>query len=365
MKFVFAGYTSTPQFTQPQDWLKRIDMYAGLLEQLAQTDEVISIEQIDFEGDLQHSGVQYLFRRFTKSQLLFPGKLHRLIKAQKPDVVVIHGLHFPLQVIQLRHALGSSVKIILQNHAELPFNKLQKPLQRLAGAYVDACLFASKEMGLDWVRRGNLPDASKIYEVMEVSSIFYPTDQTEARVRTNVSGSPVFLWVGHLNANKDPLTVVQGFLQFASTHPEARLYMIYRNDDLLPEVQNLVKNHPSGKNIILVGAIPHDDLLYWFNSADFIVSGSHYEGGGTALCEGISCGCIPVVTNIQSFRMMTDNGQRGILFDPGNVDSLCKALQLTTVINPFTMRQAVLEYYTATLSFSAIASRLRAIAGSL
>jgi len=365
MRFVFTGYNVNPQFSQPQDWLKRIDIYSGIPEHLAKTDEVICIDHIDFEGDIQHDGVQYIFKRFTKSQLLFPRKLHRLIKAQQPDVVLIHGLHFPLQVMQLRRALGPSVKIILQNHAELPFDRLRKPLQRMAGRYVNACLFASKEMGLDWVRRGNLPDAGKIHEVMEVSSIFYPMDRAKARTRTNVSGSTVFLWVGHLNTNKDPLTVVQAFLQFAATHTQAYLYMIYRNDALLTAIQRLIQGHPAGKNIILVGAIPHDDLLYWFNSADFIISGSHYEGSGTVLCEGMSCGCIPVVTDIQSFRMMTDNGQRGILFEPGNVTSLGKALQYSTVINQVSLRDAVLGYYTATLSFNAIASRLRAIAGSL
>lgn len=365
MKFVFTGYNANLQFTRPLTWLKRIDIYVGMLEHLAKTNEVTYIDHIDFEGDVEHNGVQYLFRRFTKSQLLFPGKLHRLIKAQKPDVVLIHGLHHPFQVIQLRQALGPSVKIILQHHAELPFNKLRKPLQRLAGHYVDACLFASKEMGLDWVRRGNLPDPGKIHEVMEVSSIFYPVDKAHARAKINIGDGPVFLWVGHLNTNKDPLTVVQGFLQFASVSTEARLYLIYQNDDLLAEVQSMVASHPAGKNIILVGAVAHNDLLYWFNSVDYIISGSHYEGGGTALCEGISCGCIPVATNIQSFRMMTDNGKCGILFEPGNAASLYKALQLTTVVNQAAMRDAVLNYYTATLSFSAIASRLRTIAGSL
>lgn len=365
MRFVFTSYIASRQFTHPQDWLKRINMYAGVLEQLAQTNEVYSIEQIDFEGDVPHNGINYLFRRFTDTELLFPRKLHQLIKSLQPDVVLVHGLHFPLQVIQLRQALGQSVKIILQNHAEVPSNKIRKHLQRLADSRVDAYLFASKEMGLNWVERGNLTDANKIYEVMEVSSVFYPIDRQTARAKTNVGDSHVFLWVGHLDKNKDPLTVVKGFLQFCTDHPLARLYMIYLKKDLLVDVQQLLANHPSSGNVILVGAVPHSNLLYWFNSADFVISGSHYEGSGTAVCEGMSCGCIPIITNIPSFNMMTDNGRYGIVFEPGNVPSLIIALERTCNINMEAMRAIILHQYAAKLSFGAIASAIRVIAGSL
>jgi flagellin-specific chaperone FliS len=89
-------------------------------------------------------------------------------------VVFIQGLHFPLQIIQLRLLLGPGVKIIAQNHAEKPFSGLKKTLQKLAGRCINAYLFASYAMGAEWVTNGNLANASKIHEVMEVSSVFYP-----------------------------------------------------------------------------------------------------------------------------------------------------------------------------------------------
>jgi len=92
--------------------------------------------------------------------------------------------------------------------------------------------------------------------------------------------------VGRLNYNKDPLNVVRAFLKYAQIKREARLYMIYHTDELLPHINELLANNDSASNTIkLVGQVPHDDLQYWFNSADFLLSGSHYEGSGTAVCE--------------------------------------------------------------------------------
>ena len=46
---------------------------------------------------------------------------------------------------------------------------------------------------------------------MEVSSVFEPADRTATRLRTGMSGHPVFVWNAGLNARKDPLTAIRGF----------------------------------------------------------------------------------------------------------------------------------------------------------
>jgi glycosyltransferase involved in cell wall biosynthesis len=120
-----------------------------------------------------------------------------------------------------------------------------------------------------------------------------------------------------------------------------------------------------GKSVVLIGKIPHVDLLYWFNSADFIVSGSHYEGSGAAVCEAMSCGCVPIVTDILSFRMITDSGKCGILYEPGNETALLSALKQTLKINIEAKRKLTLQYFKSNLSFEAIAQKIQLIAASL
>ena len=88
--------------------------------------------------------------------------------------------------------------------------------------------------------------------------------------------------------------------------------MIYHTDELISDIKKLLPVKSGDQPVMLVGKIQHSELLYWFNSADFYLSASHYEGSGTALCEAMSCGCIPLVTDIPSFRMMSGNS--GLLY---------------------------------------------------
>jgi glycosyltransferase involved in cell wall biosynthesis len=365
MKFVFASYIATKEFTDPEAWLCRIRSYTGILEALSLNHEVISIEQINHSGWRQKNGVYYCFIQFPGAEKHFPVKLHRFIEEQKPDVVFIQGLHFPLQVMQLRMTLGTGVKIMVQHHAELPFKNIRKPLQWLASRYVDAYLFSSQVLGMEWVKKGNISSPKKIHEVMELSSVFHPIHKQAALERTGINGQPIFLWVGRLNPNKDPLNAVSAFLRFAEEYPSARLYMIYHTAELLPEINQLLAVHPQKDAVILMGKIPHEDLLYWFNSADFFLSGSHYEGSGTAVCEAMSCGCVPVVTSIPSFRMITGNGQCGFLYPPGNEDELLATLRQTQQVSLSSKRKNCLDHFRSTLSFEAIARRIQEIASSL
>jgi len=364
MKIVFASYVYAPGFTSPQLWLKRINCYIGILEALAKNHKVISIEHIDYEGEYAQNGVHYHFRKFSKVGRYLPYAMNSFIKKQKPDVVFIHGLDKPLQVVQLRLILGKNTPIIIQNHAEKPFTGIRKQLQRIAGRSINATLFASYAMGAEWITKGNLTSPEKIHEVMEVSSVFHQVDKLSAKAKTGVNGQPIFLWVGRLNQNKDPLTVVKAFLAFVKNSPDARLYMIYQNDELINEIKAaLVEDHRDA--IVLVGKISHDDLLYWYNSADFIVASSYYEGSGTAVCEAMSCGCVPVLSDIFSFRMMTDNGRFGVSFEPGNEEQLLSALMDTQQMDMDDQKAKTLAYYQSNLSFEAIAKRFEEIATSL
>jgi glycosyltransferase involved in cell wall biosynthesis len=365
MKFVFASYVVTPGFNDPTLWLNRIAMSTGILEELSKQHTVISVEQINYRGNYIKNRVDHRFMVFPAIQKYFPVKLHRFIKSEQPDMVMIQGLHFPWQVILLRWALGKNTKIILQHHAEQPYRKIRKYLQQWADLYVDAYLFASTEIGMDWVKKGNLATQQKIHQVMEVSSIFYSTGKATTGRKTGKSADLVFLWVGRLNVNKDPLTIVKTFLKFTTIKPTARLNMIYHTGELLSDIEKLLSNHENGHAVTLVGRVPHEDLQYWYDGADFILSGSHYEGSGTAVCEAMSCGCVPIVTDIASFRMITNDGCCGFLYQPSNEQQLLDVLLQAQQIDMASKRASCLAYFKSNLSFEAIAKQIAAIAEAL
>ena len=360
MKFVFLSYNYSPDINNPQDWITRINFYVGSLEYLSKTNTVIRIDQINYEGNFTHNGVQYFCVKSSKNKNYFPIKLHRFVKNLQPDVVIVSSFHFPAQVVQLRLSLGKKVKVIVQNHAEKPFTGIKKYLQRIADKYINAYFFAADAIGVEWISKGNIASKKKIHEIMEVSSVFYPIDKIIARSKTNVTGDTVFLWAGRLNKNKDPLTVVNAFLKFLRFQPTAHLYMIFQTEELLSELEMLIAKN-NCRAITLVGKVQHKEMLYWLNSSDFIISGSHYEGSGTVICEAMSCGCIPVVTDIPSFRSITANGNCGFLYTPGDEHGLLLTLKEIMQINMHAKRNNVLDHFKQELSFDAIARKINEV----
>ena len=72
----------------------------------------------------------------------------------------------------------------------------------------------------------------------------------------------------------------------------------------------------------------------WYNSADFIISASHYEGSGVAVCrKPCHAGCIPILSDIPSFRAMTGEGSCGFLYPPWQSRSVVCTVAAYKTIN--------------------------------
>lgn len=362
MTIIFTSYTGVPQYSDPEEWLRRIEGYTGILEKLAEQHTVISIERINYEGELLRNGVRYVFIRQKKQKLLFPHKIHRMMKAFHPDVVFINGFNYPFQLIQLRFHLGSKIRVYILHRAERPFQGWKQYLQKLAARSIDGWLFSSAALGTEWIQKGIIPNPEKIYEVIQASSHFTVSDKSKARERLSISANPVYLWVKRMDADKDPLTVIRAFRQFVTHTPTACLYLIYQGTRLLDEAKELAgKECIEGKKIVFVGKVAHNDLQDWYNSADFIIASSYYEGSGVAVSEAMSCGCIPIVTDIPSFRKMTSEGSCGWLFPSGNSEALLEILQQSVYADVDKGRAAVLEQFRKELSFDAIGRKINQI----
>lgn len=355
MKIINLSYECHPNQKDAAAWIRSFAFFYGIWEQVATAHEVIFLEFIGVDEVIRSKGVTYLFRKCSPAKMRLPFGLHRYIRRQRPDVVVVHGILFPLQVWLLRRSLGSGVKIIQQHHAGHPLRS-RSWLQRLTSRSTDGYWFTGSGLADEWINRGLIP-ADRVREVMEVSSVFKQYGKEEARLQTGMGEGLNYLWVGRLNANKDPLLLVRAFLEFAAGRRDIRLYMIYQEDDLLPEIRAVLLGHPAADAIVLVGKVGHASLEQWYNAADFFVSCSRYEGSGVAVCEAMSCGCIPLLTDIPSFRYMT-GGVCGILYPPGEEKALYAALEATAAMDLPEARDRTSGQYHRHLSAAAIAARI-------
>src|SRR5476651_130597 len=105
MVYVFVSYFYSPDVSTPEHWMQRIAASAGILEDLATDNTVISIKQINYTGTYLDRGVQYHFIDANRKRTKFPFKYNAYIKSLRPDIVIINGLHHPLEALQLQMQL--------------------------------------------------------------------------------------------------------------------------------------------------------------------------------------------------------------------------------------------------------------------
>lgn len=360
MRLVDVSFFYDDNIATPEALLQQHYTITGWSEALQQQGlEVTVLKRLNEEHFLSKNNVQHHFIKDRFGGMIkpwhFPFKFLWNIRSLNADVVHVHGFMFPVQVLLLRLLLNKKTAIIVQHHGGYPPKGLKGYLYSLMNNLADGFFFSTIEQGAAWFN--NKKQQQKVMPVMEGSNHFNYCQRVTARTKTQLEGNPIFLWVGRLDDNKDPLTVLNGFERLIEKHPTASLYMIYSDDELLQQVQDKINHTETLKQAVhLLGSIPHNELENYYNSSDYFVLGSHYEGSGYALSEALACGCIPIVTSIPSFNMMTDNGRLGALCQTGSSESFVEAATIAMNKNIEVESKNCVVFFKKNLSFDAIAS---------
>lgn len=278
----------------------------------------------------------------------------------RPDLLHVHGLSFPAQTRALAHALPA-VPILVQDHGSRPPARWKRPIHRWGLAPIAGVAFTARAQASPFVAAGVLPADLPVYEVLESSSHFKPRDPGAARARTGLNGDPCLVWIGRLDENKDPLTVLEAFSRAIPDLPEARLWCCYTEAPLIDAVRARLSAEPAlGARVRLLGSLAHEKIEDVLSAADFVLSGSHSEGSGYAVIEAMACGTTPLVTDIPSFRRITGNGAFGALSPPGSAAAMTRALIDWAGRDRGALRRAARSHFERSLSFDALGTELRA-----
>jgi glycosyltransferase involved in cell wall biosynthesis len=199
-----------------------------------------------------------------------------------------------------------------------------------------------------------------VFEAVVVSTYFTPGDRVAARAATGLEGEPCLLWVGHLDANKDPLSVLEAVGLAATDLPDVRLYMCFQQAPLRAPVEARISaDERLRRRVRLLGRVPHEAMESYYRAADFLVQASHTEGSGYGVIEALACGTAPLVTDIPAFRRLTGNGSVGGLVPVENPAAFAAALVEWSRRDRSMVRARAREHFEAELSFAAIGRQLR------
>jgi glycosyltransferase involved in cell wall biosynthesis len=294
-------------------------------------------------------------RRVQRARL---PRLFDRVAAFNPDLLHFEGLLFPRQLRALMQRVPG-VPVVAQDHGSRVPRGWRRLMHRWGFAPLSGVIFTARDQADPFRAAGVLRADIPVYEVIEGSSTFTPGDVAAARAATALAGEPCLLWVGNLDRNKDPLTVLDAVARAATRLPGLRLWMCYRDATLLDAVRARVDRDPALRDRVhLLGRVPYPDIEQHMRAADFLVQGSSKEGSGFGVIEALACGVVPLVSDIPSFRVITGGGTVGGLFPPGDAEALSRLIVDWSARDRAALRRGAREHFERALSFPAIGRQL-------
>jgi glycosyltransferase involved in cell wall biosynthesis len=360
VRVVQLNLAADPALRDPQQLLDTYHTLTGWSDALAGAGAVVqAVQRFSCDALERRNGIPYTFvdegEPGTPPPWTALPRVARVVAGMTPDVIHINGLMFPQMSHELRRAAPRAC-IVLQDHSGIVPRRLLQPLTaarwRRAFGCANASTFTARPLAARWHRAG-LPRSMPLLEIPEASTALQPVDRAHARRVTGVCGSPAVLWVGRLDANKDPHTVLRGFARVLPAVPAAHLTMIVPARSSTLEVHARVEDSRALRDrVTIIGPVAHADMAQYYSAADIFVSGSRHEGSGYALIEAMACGTVPCVTSIPAFHALT--GGCGELWQPGRADAFARAFSALIARDLEGERAAVRRRFQLSLAWDAI-----------
>lgn len=136
------------------------------------------------------------------------------------------------------------------------------------------------------------------------------------------SGGPYVLFVGALEARKDPLTAVAALTQLDQG---LRLVLVGPDRGLERDVRKLADRLGVAPRVELRGHVAKEELAALYRGAACLVFPSRYEGFGLPALEGMASGTPVVASSAGALPEVV--GDAGVLVEPGDPEALAAGVE--------------------------------------
>ena len=160
------------------------------------------------------------------------------------------------------------------------------------------------------------------------SSHFIPRKRDEISGVLNQFGlkyQDYFLLVGTIEPRKNIITALNAFLKLPRRIRQKTPLVIvgvkgWLSDGFLDSFQPLIR----GGEVIILGYLNFEDLVFMYAGAKALIFPSVYEGFGLPPLEAMACGIPVIASNTSSVPEVV--GEAGILIDPFDADMFAEAM---------------------------------------
>jgi glycosyltransferase involved in cell wall biosynthesis len=271
-----------------------------------------------------------------------------------PRILHVQGLSLPGHSHALKLRLPGA-RLMAQDHGDRLPRPWRRPSAKRGFAAFDAVAFTAAAQARPFFDAGLFPPRLPVHEVLE-SSITHGEPCHDRSPRA-ADAPRSFIWLGRLDHNKDPLTVLGAFAAAAHRFPGARLRMCWVDAPLLGAVRARVAFDPVLRSRVdLLGACSATEVWRMLCESDFILQGSLVESTGFAIIEALAAGVTPIVTDIPSFRTIV--GDAGFLWSPSDVQALIGCLERAATIDRSAYALKARDQFDRHLSWDAVGRQL-------
>jgi len=161
------------------------------------------------------------------------------------------------------------------------------------------------------------------------TKLFYHLDKLSVRKILNLPlNKKIILSIGHLVELKGFHYVIEAIHKLITIHKLRNiLLLIIGEGPYRKKLESKIKRLNLNNYVRLIGQIPNEKLVYWYNAADVFCLASSREGWPNVLFESLACGTPVVTTAVGGIPEIICSDKYGILVKSQDSEELAKALK--------------------------------------
>jgi glycosyltransferase involved in cell wall biosynthesis len=247
------------------------------------------------------------------------------------DVVFSPGLYGPVRIPK-----GVASVMVVHDLTRylfphfFPFNPVQKVLDRLAypamvGRY-DHLLAVSEATRKDLTSLFKVSEEKITVAYHGAEGAFQPLTEVEDQekfLKTQGLKKPFILFLGTLEPRKNIPTLLKAFADIMDQIHHDLVLVGQRGWKWEPIFKEMERPELK-QRVHWVGYVSDAERVFFYNTADFLVYPSWYEGFGMPLLEAMQSGCPVIASNVSAMPEVV--GEAGLLIDPSQIEDLRRAM---------------------------------------
>jgi phosphatidylinositol alpha-mannosyltransferase len=139
-----------------------------------------------------------------------------------------------------------------------------------------------------------------------------------------LQGDPSILFLGHMSRIKGLDTLFQAIAKLKLELPNMKLHIV--GSGSVSYYTRMAEELDIKEFVIFHGTASHKMVPIFLRSANICVFPSRHEGFPLTLLEAMASGVPIVASNIEIFRKVLNEGERGLIFESGDANALSDSI---------------------------------------